>query len=58
MTFDDALTASRPLGQAVNRSDICTIMIMENEDELFQLNRQARWYRVKVMKDLTERQVL
>jgi hypothetical protein len=55
MTLHEALNASRTLGQAVNRSGKYNVMVAENDDELFQLNRQAIWYMVSVMKDLTTR---
>ena len=55
MTLGDALSASRTLGQAVNRSGRYNVMVSENDDELFQLSRQTIWYRVNVMKDLTTR---
>jgi hypothetical protein len=31
------------------------VIVVENDDELFQLNRHAVWYSVNVMKDLTVR---
>lgn len=55
MTLSDALNASRTLRQAVNRSGKYNVMVVENDDEQFQLNRQAIWYMVNVMKDLTTR---
>lgn len=55
MTLSEALSASRTLGQAVNRSGKYNVMVVENDDALFQLNRQAIWYTVNVMKDLTTR---
>lgn len=44
ITLSDALSASRTLGQAINRSGTWNIMVLENDDELFQLNQQAIWY--------------
>ena len=55
MTLGDALNASRTLRQAVNRSGKYNVMVVENDDEQFQLNRQTIWYMVNVMKDLTTR---
>lgn len=55
MTLGDALNASRTLRQAVNRSGKYNVMVVENDDEQFQLSRQTIWYMVNVMKDLTTR---
>jgi hypothetical protein len=55
MRLADAMKASRTLGQAINRSGLYNVMVVENDDELFQLNRHAVWYTVSVMKDLTVR---
>lgn len=55
MTLTEALNTSRTLGQAINRSGLHNVMVVENDDELFQLNRQAVWYTVNVMKDLSVR---
>lgn len=56
MTLDAALKASRTFGQTVNRSGLHNVMVVENDDELFHLNRQAIWYRVQVMKDQAARE--
>lgn len=56
MTLDAALKASRTFGQTINRSGLHDVMVVENDDELFHLNRQAIWYRAQVMKDLTVRE--
>jgi len=55
MTLGDALSASRTLGQAVNRSGKYNVMVVENDGVLFQMNRQAIWYSVHVMTNLNVR---
>lgn len=55
MTLVNALSASRTLGQAVNRSGRYNVLVVENDDALFQLNGPSIWYGVQVMKDLTTR---
>lgn len=55
MKLSDALKASRTLGQAVNRSGKHNVLVVANDDALFQVHQQATWYMVNIMKDLTTR---
>ena len=55
MTLDDALAASRTLGQAVNRSGTYNVMVVEKDGALFQSSKQPPVYIVSVMRDLTSR---
>jgi hypothetical protein len=49
------LRASRTLGQAVNRSGRYNVLVVENDDALFQPSGPTIWYGVQGMKDLTTR---
>ena len=55
MKLGEALNASRTLSQAVNRSGKYDIMVVENDDFLFQTNKETRWYSVNMMLNLTTR---
>jgi hypothetical protein len=49
------LRALRTLGQAVNRSGRHNVLVVENDDALFQPSGPAIWYGVQVLEDLTTR---
>jgi hypothetical protein len=55
MNLGDALKASRTLCQAVNRSGKYDFMVVENDDFLFETNKETRWYTLNMMTNLTTR---
>lgn len=55
MKLNEALRASRTLGQAINRSGTHPIMVAEHDERLFQPSQQTIWYAVSAMMNLTSR---
>ncbi len=55
MKLNEALYASRTLGQAINRSGTHPILVAEHDDRLFQTSKQIIWYAVSAMTNLTAR---
>ena len=55
MKLNEALHASRTLGQAINRSGTHPILVAEHDERLFQPNKQTIWYAVSAMTNLAAR---
>ena len=55
MKLNEALRASRTLGQAINRSGSHPILVAEHDERLFQPSKLAIRYAVSAMTNLTAR---
>lgn len=55
MKLNEALRASRTLGQAINRSGTYPILVAEHDERLFQPSKQIIWYAVSAMTNLAAR---